>query len=382
MKIAIDISQTAYEGTGVARYMKNFVTSILSQNSSHEFTFFYSSLRKPLDNEIRSLIKSPHTLKQYKIPPSILEFIWNILHVFPIEYLIGKHDLFISSDWTEPPSSMKKITILHDLIVFKMPETTHAKTDIDLNSISISPDIVKIQKRKLKWVKKESSMLICDSLSTKIDAEKYLHIPDERSRVIYPGVSVPHTSDHNMSHVLKTYQINKPFILSVGKIEPRKNIGRLISAFKKAHLTDIELVVVGPIGWEEKKVMAEQENIRFLGYVPDEDLFSLYANALCFMYPSLYEGFGLPIVEAMNFGCPIGASNTSSIKEIVETYGLMFDPLDIDSIAKTMITLCTNESIKKQLSDKSLKRAKDFTSKIFAQNWLSLFDTLSYDNRR
>lgn len=115
-------------------------------------------------------------IKEYRFPPILLDLIWNRLHIFPVEWLIGDVDLFISSDWTEPPTKRaKKATILYDLIVYKNPEETDSK-------------IVKTQKRKLKWVKKESDVVFCISESTKKDAMEILNIKENRLRVIYPGI--------------------------------------------------------------------------------------------------------------------------------------------------------------------------------------------------
>ena len=179
MKIGIDISQMAYEGTGVARYTKNLVEGLLKIDKENEYVLFFSSLRKPLNKKfISQVINSRVTVKQLKIPPLLLEFLWNRLHLLPVEWLIGKVDVFLSSDWLQPPTKAKKVTTLHDLIIFKYPASFGKRG---------GHDIVANQKRRLKWVKKECDLVICDSKSTLVDAQKILGIAKDKLKVIYPG---------------------------------------------------------------------------------------------------------------------------------------------------------------------------------------------------
>lgn len=188
MRIGIDISQLAYTNTGVANYLQNLVEEILHQNSEHEFVLFFSSLRGSFPNskiwETKPSLKvnssfvgaKEVTIKQFKFPSILLDILWNKLHILPIEWLIGNVDVFISSDWTQPPSNAKKVTILYDLIVYKHPEETAQK-------------IIATQKRKLAWVKKECDKILCISEATKKDAEKILGIDASKLDVIYPGLS-------------------------------------------------------------------------------------------------------------------------------------------------------------------------------------------------
>lgn len=167
MRIGIDISQIAYEKTGVANYIKNLVENLLKIDKKNQYILFFSSLRK----------KPPQYpgVRAFKIPPTLLDILWNRLHIIPIEWFIGDIDVFITSDWTEPPAlKAKKVTILYDLVVYKHPQET-AKTIID------------VQKRKLRWVKKESAKVICISEATRKNAQEILGIENKRLRVIYPG---------------------------------------------------------------------------------------------------------------------------------------------------------------------------------------------------
>jgi glycosyltransferase involved in cell wall biosynthesis len=177
MTIGIDISQLAFENTGVANYLESLIQNLIDLDKNNHYILFFSSLRKDLRFKIKDLRKSSNvTIKQFKIPPTILDILWNKLHILPIENFIGNVDIFITSDWSEPPTSRaKKITILYDLIVYKYPNETDQK-------------IIQVQKRKLNWVKKESNRILCISESTKKDAISILGINSDKLEVVYPGI--------------------------------------------------------------------------------------------------------------------------------------------------------------------------------------------------
>jgi len=179
MKIGVDISQLSYENVGVSGYLSSFLNELLRIDKENEYIFFYSSLRGKLNTRNLDFLKKTNSkLKTFKFPPMFLDLIWNKFHVFPIENLIGDVDVFITSDWTEPPArKAKKATILYDLVVYKYPKETDKK-------------IVETQKRKLKWVKKESDIVFCISKSTMEDAMKILGIEQSRLRTAYPGTVV------------------------------------------------------------------------------------------------------------------------------------------------------------------------------------------------
>ena len=176
MRVGIDISQLAYPNTGVANYLESLVRALLEKDKENKYILFFSSARRNLPSNIYDLRSKNVKIKQFKFPPTLLDFIWNKMHVFPIEWFVGYVDVFITSDWTEPPvRRAKKATILYDLLVHKFPEEMHAK-------------IVSTQKKKLSWVKKESDMVFCISESTKNDAEEILGIDKSKLQVIYPGI--------------------------------------------------------------------------------------------------------------------------------------------------------------------------------------------------
>lgn len=175
MKIGIDISQLAYTHTGVANYLKSLLEHLIEIDTENEYIFFFSGLRRKLP-DYPFLHAQNVTVKKYRFSPIMLDYLWNKLHMMPIEHFIGEVDVFISSDWAEPPAKhAKKMTILYDLIVYTYPQETDRK-------------IIEVQKRKLEWVKKESQKIICISESTKKDAQKILGIEENRLKIIYPAI--------------------------------------------------------------------------------------------------------------------------------------------------------------------------------------------------
>lgn len=219
MKIGIDISQIIYEGTGVARFVNGLTHYILASDKANTWTFFFSSLRQSISPDLKKEIRMKgHRLVEIKLPPRALSFLWNKVHRLKVEKMIGPQDCFISSDWTEPPSQIPKATVIHDLAFLKYPKTIH-------------PLILQTQRDRMKWVVKESSLIFADSLSTKNDIINLLKIEADKITVDYPGVDIERPKENGIKKTLSKYKLSKKFILSVGKIEPRKNIQGLIAAY-------------------------------------------------------------------------------------------------------------------------------------------------------
>ncbi len=369
MKIGIDISQIVYKGTGVARFLNGLTNYILDYDQSNHWTFFFSSLREKIDPELERKINSRNSeLIKWKLPPTLLSFVWNDLHISKIENLKFKiaPDWFITSDWTEPPSnSIRKATIVHDLVYLRYPETVTNK-------------ILRTQTKRLKWVAKESQIIFADSETTKKDLIKFLEIKESRIVVNYPGVKIVEPNETETQKILNKYNLHKPFVLTVGKLEPRKNLHRLINAFNDIK-TDIDLVIVGPSGWENYDEASQQNpRIRFLGYIPDNVLYSLYSSCVFLIYPSLWEGFGYPIIEAMKLGAPVACSNDSSVQEIAQDGALLFNPLDVQEISHTIKKLISTKKLRQDLTEKGKKAASLFTWERYYQKMIQY---LTYGNR-
>lgn len=224
----------------------------------------------------------------------------------------------------------------------------------------------------------DDGYFLCISSATKNDlCSCFPRILPERVFVTHLAASeafFPCKDPVAMMAVRHRYRIpaNVQYLLSVCTLEPRKNIAMTIRCFiqmlRQERLTDIALVLVGTHGWDYGDVMAEinlaqdlREKIILTGYVPDNDLAPLYSGATAFIYPSLYEGFGLPPLEAMQCGVPVITSNTSSLPEVVGDAGIMVDPNDRDALSQAMLEVCCNSSLRMRLSQKSLQQARLFS---------------------
>ncbi len=349
MNIGIDISQSAYKGTGVARFTTGLTRSIIEHNEKDKWSFFFSSLRREIDPALYVELKEKNfDLRTAKLPPTALDIMWNRLHLIGIERFMGNLDWFISSDWTEPPAKAQKATIVHDLVYLKMPDT-------------VASSIKDVQKRRLKLVKRESDVIFVDSLSTKNDLIDLLDIDEGRIVLNYPGVTITKPTIEEITRTQFKFQLHKPFILAVGKIEPRKNLKRLIDAFTSLNLPDTELIIAGPEGWEDLERV--HKHVTFLGYVSDTELAALYTLAQLFVFPSLYEGFGYPAVEAMLLGCPVIMSHTSSLIELGKDITPFFNPLETSEIASTIQTVLDDDNLRRSIADKGKVKATQFTWK-------------------
>ena len=260
MKIAIDLSQIIYD-TGVSHYRENLVKNLLKIDTQNEYVLYGGSLRRLQDLRFRINdlgITTKTTVKTFPIPPRLADIVWNKLHVLPIEKLIGEVDLIHTSDWAEPPTKIKKLTTIHDLVALKFARVT-PKIIIDTH------------KNRLKWVNKESARIIVPSMATKNDLIE-LGFGEERIRVIYEAPNHIKASDAEVLRVKDKYKIREDYIISIG-VNPRKNISKSIEAFNLAKSgKDIKYIIVG------QKVDSnhdDQRGVRFLSHVPEEDMADL-----------------------------------------------------------------------------------------------------------
>jgi len=369
MNIALDISQIVYEGTGVARFTYHLVRSILAQDTGHTWTFFFSSLKRELNEDIAQEIRgSKHNLIRWYIPPRLLSALWNEPIWRDHAPIPGKFDLFISSDWTQPPTKIAKIraSVVHDVIFRKLPTT-------------VDPLIISTQAKRLSHVVKECQIIWCDSKSTALDLEEFYSDTKGKVLVNYPGIVPPNPKDTNVFPY--NFKPNEYFF-AVGKIEPRKNLQRLIESFidliSAPNYAHFHLAIAGPRGWDVTTQTQSHPHIHLLGNVSDEELANLYQNACAFVFPSLYEGFGIPPLEAMALGCPVILSSSSSLTEIATSDSVYFvDPYSIESITTAMRDLINNPVLRSSLTTAGKKNVVRFTYEKYLHNMLESIDTCS-----
>ena len=236
---------------------------------------------------------------------------------------------------------------------------------------------------------RKAKKIITISSSSRNDIIEMYKVNPEKIAVVYPGVKELKTENiksKSMEDLKEKFGISSPYILFVGTLQPRKNIVRLVEAFSKLKTENLkskdnlELVIVGKRGWQFEEILnspqkyAVANRVKFLDSVSDEDLPSLYKNALCFCLPSLYEGFGLPILEAMQYGCAVATSNVSSLPEAGGDAALYFDPESAEDIAKTLQTLIDDEELRKDLVKKGHEQVKKFSWEKTARETLKILE--------
>ena len=326
MLVGIDISMLVYQGSGVANYTYNLVKNLLLYDKKNTYKLFYSSFRRPKETKekLKEFKKLGAKVYDFPFPPFLLKLFWNKLHLFPIEWFIGKVDVFHSSDFLRPPTSktVKNITTIHDLTWKLFPEY-HTK------------DIIYAHEKKLEKTIKYNDEIIVDSENTKNDLLKlYPQIKEEKVHVIYPGVGEHFRKIEDKKAIekvikkyLKSYNLQvTSYTLYVGAIEPRKNLDVAIKVFHKLLntkylLLDTKFLIIGKAGWKNEKIfklvkdLQIEDKVIFLGYVEDKDLPYFYSGAKITFYLSSYEGFGLPPLESLACGTPVVAGDNSSMKE-------------------------------------------------------------------
>lgn len=354
-----------YEGTGVARYVSGLTESLLDAGSEHEFLLFAGALRQRTFyiNLKQSVPWSSAEWVILPLPPKIAGLALNSLNI-PIEKLIGYVDLFHCSDWVEPNSVCPRLTTVHDLVFVKYPET-------------VDKLIRETQAKRLKKIVMGNTHIIADSMSTKNDLMEIYGLPTSRIDVIYPGISPAYLppSIKEIERVKTKYHLPNDYILSLGTQEPRKNIARLIEATRDL---SIPLVLTGKYGWGDTLTPgvkgALTPGVLPLGFVEDIDLPALYCGATVFAYPSLYEGFGFPVLEAMACGTPVVTSNISSLPEVAGDAAILVNPNAVDSI-KSGIELAIKN--RENLIKKGLIQSKKFSWSVCAKQVLEVYEKIT-----
>lgn len=324
MKVGIDVSQVAF-GSGVSDYTECLVNH-LPLNMVHPFAF---TSRSGLD--IKNRIS---TAKIIPIPLSVMEFIGNTLHALPIELFAKSIDLYHSSDWIEFPSRVKKITTVHDLTPFLYKQETN-------------PLVVSVHTRKMKWVTKETNHIICVSRATADDLMKLFNIPASKITIIPEALPDRFAIPAEKSEY-------SDYLVTMGSVQPRKNISRLVSTYLKyrsSRKLPSKLIVIG-----QTNIQFSDPNVICTGYISNQSVVNLIANAHAFVYPSIYEGFGLPALVSFYHKTPFIASNTSSLPEVVGEAGVLVDPYSEMAICDGIIEGIRQKKVLVEMGKKQLKK--------------------------
>lgn len=242
-----------------------------------------------------------------------------------------------------------------------------------------------------RYSAKNAAKILTISEASKNDIIKFYGTPKDRIIVTHLGVRQDLgdiTESTTMESINDKYKISHPYILFVGTLQPRKNLERLIEAFSKlrtanSELSTYELVIIGKKGWLYEPILAAPEkfgvtdSVKFLDFVPDEDIPAFYKNASCFVLPSLYEGFGLPVLEAMRYNCPVITSNISSLPEAGGDAAVYCNPEDVDDIAQQITRVISDEQLRKSMVEKGKAQIKKFSWEDTAKQTLEVLQQVA-----
>lgn len=265
------------------------------------------------------------------------------------------------------PKNIKTVLTVHDIVHVLFPRT------MSLPNLIVERLLMRRSIRRADYV-------IADSISTASGIQEHYQVEPTKIGVVYPGS--PTFSKQIHSPVSDDGILPRKYFLFVGTLEPRKNLRAILSAFALlgTEREDVNLVVVGNIGWKTKDVMSllkahrYRSRIHFTGYVDAARLSFIYRNALCLLYPSLYEGFGFPILEAMTYGVPVITSNVSSMPEVAGDAALLVDPNDVQGLADAMNKILVNGSMRNIMISKGYERVRKFSWKRCAEETLGIFE--------
>lgn len=366
MHIGLDISAIPYR-RGVSRYTANLARALRARKDV-TLSVYGSSLRQKnqLQNFVRQLGLSNQAAIQ-AFPPRVLAWLWR-MGLNPIQKLLPGAQVFHSWDWLQPPDKqLPLVSTIHDLAILKFPETAH-------------PQILKMHQRSWQELRKREAEIIAVSQTTKRDIVELLDIPATKIHVVYEALPeetsqvADSITDIEYERLKNKLQLTKPYLLFVGTREPRKNLRRLIEAWD-ALADEYQLLIAGEAGWDETDSRETlHPNLRFLGKVSDKELVVLYSEAELLAFPSLYEGFGLPILEAFYLGCPVVTSNVSSMPEVSGNAAELVDPLSVESI-RDGLTKVLHESdlAQKQRLQKMIIRLHLFNWKKVAEETVAVY---------
>jgi glycosyltransferase involved in cell wall biosynthesis len=383
-KVIIDVTPIDSQPSGVGLYVFNLVEALskLEYTESFELGLAY---QPGLKNWLKGKLNFPDNLQLYPniyqipIPVRLSNLFLDYLpQIFPhyLQPILGKPNVFHGTNYTVYPyKNIQKVITIYDLSFIRYPEYTN----------SVVQQYTKRLIKCLEW----TDLIITISESSKQDIINYLKVPAEKIFV------TPLASQYNANFLSSldldkevdniNYDFSKPYLLFVSTIEPRKNINAIISAFnflKQKYKVEHQLVLIGKKGWNYEPIFTAIQNspckdeIHHLDYLSNELVALFYSKADVFLYPSHYEGFGLPVLEAMTLGTPVITSNTSSIPEVTGDAAILIDPNDYMQLAEAILQVISDSQLRQNLINKGKIRADLFSWERTAKETLKAYKSI------
>jgi len=352
MRIGIDARPIQGKFTGDATYWRGLIEGFSHIDTDDEIILY-------LDAGLP--IPAIPQAKYFQAKP-LRSMSWRTWSVFAFPRALKKDGIDIAHVQYSIPlyAPCPVVTSVHDISFKRHPEFFRLKDRLILDA-------------GFKRASKRAAKILALSEYTKKEMLDLYDIRPEKIAVVYPGVDEqfkPMDRDICRATIADKYGVSSPFILTLGVIQPRKNLPRLLEGFaklKEADKSAPDLVIVGKYGWKETNLLERiaelklSEHVILTGYAPQEDLPVFYNAADVFIYPSVYEGFGLPPLEAMACGTPVITGNQTSLPEVIGEAGIMVGPYDPAAFTKALVNVLSNETLRAEMSSKGLKQASKFT---------------------
>jgi glycosyltransferase involved in cell wall biosynthesis len=318
VRIVIDVTPLSHLRTGIGNYMLGMLGGLAeAADGRHELVHFAPTGPRNVRRLQAALDGIPGTRRLIVIPPpsNVWRKLWSRQQRVPVELLAGKLDVFHFSDWMYPPQRAGlRTTTIHDLLPLHHPEW-------------IDPRTRALHVPKYRHAAESCDLIFANSRFTADDVARTLGFPRERVVIAYPGIHERFRPEG------RRQDFGGPYLFAAATLEPRKNLDTLLAAFAivRSERLALQLIVAGPPGWGGRAVTGE--GVHALGYVDDDELPAFYRGAAAFVYPSLFEGFGIPVVEAMASGTPAVVSSHRSLDEASGEVAIRADPLSAESFA-------------------------------------------------
>ena len=371
MRIAIDYTAAVNQRAGIGRFVRNLVASLVALDPDDQFVLLHASPNAGA--EVRVPAAQNVWTSEFRFPERWMTILWHRMRVpLPVEWATGPVDIFHAPDFVLPPvRRARRVLTVHDLAFLLYPECADARLREYL--MGVVPRSVRA-----------ADFVVADSANTQNDVICLLGADPARTAVVPGGVEPRFrpASAETVADLRYRLGLVEPFILSIGMIEPRKNWHGLIRAYSmlraRQHLPH-RLVLAGPRGWLSDVIFEERDrspfrnDVIFPGFVADEDLPTLYSAADVFAFPSFYEGFGLPPLEAMACGTPVVVSDAASLPEVVGDAGLAVPAEDTEALADTLERALLDNRLRAELRAAGLARAATFTWSAAAEALLAVY---------
>ncbi len=345
---------------GVGEYAERIIAGMIQKGPEHEFKIFFSSFRRRFPSY--SWLDAPNVRAYHFRWPNNALFMLNRFFGWPkIDVMMGGVDVFFSPHLflASLSSSCRRVSVIHDLAFERFPELFTLRQRLWHGMMNAS------QQARL------SNRLIAVSYSTKSDLVSRYHIDPVNISVIYSGTTLQRPPEKELEDFKAVHALPERFVFSLGTLEPRKNITGLIRAFNllksKPGFEDLKLLIGGSTGWHAGRMRQVFESspyrndIVIIGHVPDNERSFYYSLSSMFVYPSFFEGFGFPVLEAMACGTPVITSHNSSLPEVVNGTAILVDPYNISDIAESMESLLSDTLLRQEMVVRGYRQAGEFS---------------------